>query len=131
MKIGNFVHIASFCSINGGDHFEIQDFTAISSGSRIVTKTDDFKNWGFGNSTIPEKYRNIYQAPIIIEKFSIIGSNCVILPGVTIGEGVAVGAGSIVSKNLEPWGVYLGNKRVRERDKAGVMATYDKFLNGY
>ncbi|WP_316353882.1 acyltransferase [Candidatus Trichorickettsia mobilis] len=127
MKFSNFVHIASFATIIGVDYFEMQDFTAISIGCKVLTATDDFKSWGFGNSTINAKYRNVTKAPVILEKFSIVGANAVILPGVTIGEGVAVGAGSIVTKDLAPWGVYIGNKRVKERDKKGVFDTYEKF----
>ncbi len=128
MNIGNYVHIASFSSITGGAYFEVGDFSAISQGCRILTGSDDFTGWGFGNSTIPEKYRNTKRQPIKIGKFSIIGANCIILPGVTIGEGVAVGAGSVITKDLAPWGVYIGNKRYKERDKVNILKNYNKFL---
>jgi acetyltransferase-like isoleucine patch superfamily enzyme len=128
IKIGSYVHLACFTSITGGEEVEIGDFCAVSQGCRILTGTDDFKDWGFGNSTIEEKYRNTKRAPIKIEKFAIIGANSVVLPGVTIGEGVAVGACSVVSRDLDPWGVYIGNKRIKERDKNGVMKNYQRFL---
>lgn len=128
IKIGNNVHIASFTSITGGEEFVMEDFTALSSGVRIFTGTDDFKTWGFGNSTIDEKYRNIKRAPIYIGKFGIIGANSVILPGVAVGEGATVGAGSVVTKNLEPWGIYIGNHRVGDRDKEGVLKNYKNYL---
>ena len=128
MKIGNYVHIASFSSITGGEYFEINDFSAISQGCRILTGTDDFKDWGFGNSTISEKYRNTKRAPIRIGKFCIVGANSVVLPGVTIGEGAMVGACSVVTKNLEPWGIYIGNRKIGERNKNGVLRNYKKFL---
>jgi galactoside O-acetyltransferase len=128
ITIGNNVHIASFTSITGGESFIMEDFSGLSSGVRIITGSDDFKEWGFGNPTIEEKYRNIARAPIYIGKFSIIGANSVILPGVTIGEGATVGAGSIVTKGLEPWGIYIGNRKVGERDKTGVFKNYEKYL---
>ena len=68
IKIGNHVHIACFSSITGGEEFVIEDFSAISQGCRILTGTDDFKDWGFGNSTIEEKYRNVTRASIYIGK---------------------------------------------------------------
>jgi acetyltransferase-like isoleucine patch superfamily enzyme len=129
IKVGNYVHIACFASITGGGEVEIADFSAISQGVRLLTGTDDFKDWGFGNSTINEKYRNTLRAPIKIGKFCIIGANSVILPGVTIGEGVTVGANSVVTKNLEPWGVYIGNKRFKERDRAAVLKNYERYMN--
>ncbi|KYJ86992.1 acetyltransferase [Sulfurovum riftiae] len=127
INIGNYVHIASFTSISGGGEFVMGDFSAISSGCRIVTGTDDFKGYGFGNSTIANEFRNITTGKVSIGKFAIVGGNSVILPGVTIGEGTSVGAGSIVTKDLEPWGIYIGNKRIGWRNKKEVLKTYEKF----
>ncbi len=128
MRIGNHVHIACFTSITGGAEFEIRDFAAISQGCRILTATDDFKNWGFGNSTVDERYRNVKRAPIFIAKFCIVGANSVVLPGVSIGEGAMVGACSVVVRDLQPWGVYINNKKIGERDREGVLKTYAKYL---
>jgi len=128
IKIGNFVHIASFVTITGGAPISIGDFCAISHGTKVISGSDDFKSWGFGNSTISEKYRNVKRQPINIGNFCIIGANSVILPGVTIGEGVAIGANSVVTKDLEPWGVYVGNKKIAERDKEGILKNYQNFI---
>ncbi len=49
------------------------------------------------------------------------------LPGVTIGEGAVVGANSVVTRDLELWGVYIGNRRHRERDREGVMSRLAEF----
>lgn len=106
----------------------MSDFSAVSQGCRILTATDDFKDFGFGNSTIDNDFRNIKSLPISIGKFCIIGANCVVLPGVVIGEGATVGANSVVTKNLEPWGIYIGNKKVGTRNKEEVLKNYEKFL---
>lgn len=127
MKIGNHVHIASFVTLTGGALIEIGNFCAISHGVRVISGTDDFKDWGFGNSTISEEYRNVKRLPIKIGNFSIIGANSVILPGVIIGEGVSVGANSVVTKDLKPWGVYIGNKMIAKRNKAGILENFKKF----
>ena len=129
IKIGNYVHIANFSSITGSDELIIEDYSAISQGCRILTATDDFKDWGFGNSTISDKFRNIKSAPIKIEKFCVVGANSVILPGVTIGEGATIGANSVITKDLEPWGIYIGNKRIGWRNKKEVLKNYKNFLN--
>ena len=128
IKIGSYVHIASFTSITGGESFVMEDFSALSSGVRIFTGTDDFKEWGFGNSTIDEKYRNTKRLSIYIGKFCVIGANSVILPGVKVGEGATVGAGSVVTKNLEPWGIYIGNHKIGDRDRNGVLKNYQQFI---
>ncbi len=128
IRIGNYVHIACFTSILGGEEFSMEDFSGIASGSRIFTGTDDFKGWGFGGPPIGEEYRNVRREPVRLGRFVIVGANSVILPGVIVGEGAMVGACSVVTRDLDPWGIYIGNKRVAERDRNAVMKTYKKFL---
>lgn len=54
----------------------------------------------------------VKSAPIIIEDNVWIGLDCIVLNGVTIGEGAIVGAGSVVRNNVEPWTVVAGNPAV-------------------
>lgn len=128
IQIGNYVHISSFSTISGGGELIMEDFTGISSGCRIITGSDDYKDWGFGNPAISNEFRNVKIGKIKIEKFSIIGANSVILPNVTIGEGATVGANSVVTKDLEQWGIYIGNKKIGMRNKEEVLKNYEKFL---
>lgn len=127
IKIGNFVHIASFSSISGGGELIMEDFSGLASGCRVVTGSDDFKDWGFGNPTINNQFRNSKVGKVKIEKFAIIGTNSTILPNVTIGEGVAVAANSLITKDLEPWGIYVGNKRIGWRNREEVLKNFNKF----
>lgn len=128
IKIKNYVHIASFSSITGGGEVLMDDFSVISSGVRILSGTDDFKGRGFGNSSISNKFRNLETGKVTLNKFVIVGANSVILPNVEIGEGASVGAGSVVTKNLKPWGIYVGNKRIGERNRAGILKNHKDFL---
>lgn len=68
---------------------------------------------------LPEEVTSIKQAPVHVCKHVIVGTGSAILPGVTIGEGCAVGAMSLVKKSCEPWGIYAGIpcKRIKERSK--------------
>jgi len=128
IKIGNYVHIASYSSISGGGEFIMDDFSGLASGCRIITGSDDFKERGFGNPTIANEFRNIKSGKVKLGKFAIIGANSVILPNVTIGEGATVSANSLVTKDLEPWGIYIGNKKVGTRNKEEVLKNYENFL---
>lgn len=47
--------------------------------------------------------------PTVVKKRASIGSNATILPGITIGEGAIVGAGSVVTKDVAPHTVVAGN----------------------
>ena len=94
----------------------------------LFRSSDDFKDWGFGNPTIDNQFRNVKVGKVKIGKFVIVGTNTAILPDVTIGEGVAIAANSLITKDLEPWGIYVGNKKVGMRNKDEVLKNYKKFL---
>lgn len=47
--------------------------------------------------------------PVVIEEYAWIGARVIILPGITIGKGSVVGAGSVVTKNIPPYSVAGGN----------------------
>jgi galactoside O-acetyltransferase len=128
VRIGNYVHIASFASITGGGECVMDDFSGLSSGVRIITGSDDFKDFGFGNPTVPLQFRNVKRGRVEIGKFAIIGANSVILPDVVIGEGASIGAGSVIAKDLQPWGIYIGQRKIGERDREGVLKNYGNFL---
>lgn len=129
LKIGDHVHIPSFSSITGGGKLVMEDYSGLSSGVRIFTGSDDFKGHGFGNPTIDEQFRNLKIGEVHIRKFAIVGANSVVLPDVEIGEGAAVGAGSVVTRSLEPWGIYIGNKKVGKRNKEEVLKNFEDFLS--
>lgn len=122
-QIGKFVHISSFSSIIGGGEFSIGDFSGLSAGCRIITGSDDFDGSFLSNPTVPAEYKNVKIGKVKIGKHCILGSNSVILPDVDIPDGVTIGAGSIVSKQLEPWGIYVGfnPKKVGERSMDGII----------
>ena len=108
-RIGSFVHIASFVSITGGGDLVIDDFAGISSGTRLFTGNDDYSGECLTGPTVPPPYRVPIRSFLHIKKHVIIGANSVILPGVTIGEGAAIGANSLITKDCEPWAVYVGS----------------------
>jgi len=107
--IGSFNHIASFVSITGNGEFFLEDFAGISSGSRIFTGNDDYLGDSLTGPTVPFPYRVPVRSFVHIKKHAIIGANTVILPGVVIGEGVAIGANSLVKTDCEPWTIYAGS----------------------
>ena len=59
---------------------------------------------------VPSKNWNVVKkSPVIIEDKVWIGTRSIILKGVTVGEGAIVGAGSVVTKDVQPWTVVAGN----------------------
>lgn len=109
LDLGSHVHIGGFCHILANGGVEIKDFSGLSQGVRLYSKSDDYSGKTLTNSTIPEKYKNIQEGKITINEHVIIGANSVILPNVTIDNGVSVGALSLITSNLEAWHIYFGN----------------------
>jgi galactoside O-acetyltransferase len=68
---------------------------------------------------IPDKLRGVYGSALIIEKYTIIGAGSIVLPGAILGEGLAVGANSLITKDCKPWSIYAGSpaKFIKERSK--------------
>jgi galactoside O-acetyltransferase len=122
-EIGSFVHIASFTSITGGGEFIMEDFSGLSGGVRIYTGNEDYLGGCLTNPTVPYPYRIATRSFVHIKKHAIVGANTVVLPGVTIGEGAAIGANSLVTKDCEPWKVYFGSpaRAIKNRSKDQIL----------
>lgn len=129
-EVGRNVHISSFCSIIGGGELRLDDFSGLSAGCRIVTGSDDFTGPWLTNPTVPAEFTNVDRSFVWIKRHAVLGTNVVVLPGVTIGEGVAVGAGGVVRKDLEPWTIYAGTnpKPVGKRDKKAILKKEEDYL---
>jgi galactoside O-acetyltransferase len=120
VKIGSHVHVSAYASLCGGDAgIVLEDFVNISERVAVFAKTDDFSGGTLTNPTIPEKYKNVFEAEVILKKHVILGVGSSILPGVTMGEGSVLGAKSFLKKSTEPWSIYAGlpAKRIKDRKK--------------
>jgi acetyltransferase-like isoleucine patch superfamily enzyme len=108
LTIGNYVHIASFVSLTGGGPCRIGHFAAIATGSRLLTGTDLADGSGLVGPQIPAEFRSVRRPGLEVGDLSFLGANCVVLPGITIGEGAVAGSGSLVLEDLEPWTINVG-----------------------
>ncbi|KKA30644.1 hypothetical protein TD95_004204 [Thielaviopsis punctulata] len=102
LTIGHNVMINRDCSIQDAAEVKIGDNCHIGPNVKIYTGTV---------STDPKRRLNGEQIakPIVIEADCFIGGGAILLPGVTIGRGSTVGAGSVVTKNVPPMTVAVGN----------------------
>ena len=122
IKIGDrtFIGGGKFISIN---KIEIGDNVLISWGCTFMDnnahsliwseRENDVRDWKKGlGENIVGKYKdwsNVKSAPIIVKNKAWIGFNCIILKGVTIGEGAIIAAGSVVTKDVPDWTIAGGN----------------------
>ncbi|MEO0586665.1 MAG: DapH/DapD/GlmU-related protein [Planctomycetota bacterium] len=98
-----------------GEHTEVynlgrvivEDRATVAQHVYLCAGTHDFE----------QEHRPLVTAPIVIGEDAFIGAKVIILPGVKIGAGCIIGAGSVVTKDTKPWHIYAGNpaRLIRER----------------
>jgi galactoside O-acetyltransferase len=117
VSIGTYVHIGAQAYLAGGAGIALGDFTALSQGVKIYSTSDDFSGRHLTNPTVPAEYLGVERAEVRLARHAIVGAGSVILPGVVVAEGCAVGALSLLRHSTEPWGIYFGTPahRVAER----------------
>jgi galactoside O-acetyltransferase len=113
------IHISAGVYLYGTGGIIIKSYSNISSGTKVFSVSDTFDGTCLVGPMVDEHLRKIVKSPIIIEKYVVIGANCVVLPGVRLEEGVAIGANSLVNKSCKEWGIYGGSpiKLLKERSK--------------
>ena len=119
VHIGSNIHIGAYCLLSGGDDIELQDFSGLSQGVKIYSRTDDYSGDHLTNPTVPSRFTGGKCGKVTLARHVIIGAASVILPDLSIGEGSSIGALSLVTKDLEEWGIYAGRpaRRIRSRSK--------------
>ena len=87
ITFGNYIHVAVTTTLFGGTAgITFEDYTGISSHCAVYAASDDYSGDFMTNPTVPEKFTNVIEEPVVIKKYSNIGAGCIILPGVTIGS---------------------------------------------
>jgi acetyltransferase-like isoleucine patch superfamily enzyme len=113
--IGDYTHISPYVTIIGGKtgEFISKGFNNIMAGARIICGSDRFDGSGLFGAMVPKEYKGkqIIE-PVVMEMFSNIGTNAIVLPGSILREGVLLTAGSLLMGDTEAWGVYKGNPAV-------------------
>lgn len=122
-ELGAYSTIEDFSTVNNGvGPVIIGSQTRIGLGNTIigpVTIGNDIRlaqnvvlsglNHNYTDISLPIHAQGVSTAPIVIEDETWIGSNAVIVAGVTIGKHCIVAAGSVVTKNVPPYSVVVGN----------------------
>jgi acetyltransferase-like isoleucine patch superfamily enzyme len=134
ITIGDYTHISPYVTIIGGKnaYFYSNGFNNIMAGARIICGSDRFDDSGLFGAMIPNEFKGKQIIkPVVMEKFSNIGTNAIVLPGSTLREGVLLAAGSLLIGDTEPWGVYKGNPAVlvKKIDPTKILLNAEKLKN--
>ena len=115
ISIGSYVHIGPYVTIIGGKEakFVAKGFNNIMAGARIVCGSDRFDDTGLFGAMIPKEFKGTQIIkPVIMEEFSNVGTNAMVMAGSILRKGVLLTAGSLLIGDTEEWGVYKGNPAV-------------------
>lgn len=118
--VGKDVFVGDHVRIDGGHAhlIYIDDHAHIAGGTRLLCHQRDLSNYCVGDDYAKLGYK---KKPIHLCKGSLVGMESFIMPGVTIGEGAIVGAGSLVTKDIPAWTIATGRpakvvKKIPERE---------------
>lgn len=121
-RIGANCNICAHCFVEGdtriGDGVTLKCGVQIWSGMVVEDGVFIGPNVTFCNDRYPiSRHADYKREPVIVRRSASIGGGATILPGVEIGEGAMVGAGAVVTKDVPPRAVYVGNP-------AGALASH-------
>ena len=130
IDLGSYVHIACYASLIGREKIVLRDFAGLSGRVSVYSSSEDYSGTCLTNPTVPEEYRKPVHGRVLFARHVIVGAGSVILPGVTLGLGASVGALTLVAKDLEPFGIYLGVPARKVGTRAQDLLELEKRLGG-
>lgn len=116
LELGNDIWIGRNCKISASGGLIIKDGTIISHNVEIWTRNHRYEAEDLRSIPYDAEFIN---KPVIISENVWIGSRVIIVPGIKIGEGAVIGAGSVVTKDVPECAVVGGNpaKVLKYRNK--------------
>lgn len=119
IQVGSYVHIAVGSSLIGAGRITLGDFCNLSSRVAIYSSSDDYSGVAMTNPMVPIECTDVTHAAVILGSHVIVGCGSVILPGVRLEVGVAVGALSLINQDCAAFGIYVGvpARQVKERNR--------------
>ena len=108
LTIGDHVWLGEECWLLNLDQIIIGNNVCISQRAFLCTGSHDYKSPAF----------DLIVKPITLQDGSWIGAGSWVGPGVMVGTHAVLTAGSVASKNLEPYGIYRGNPAVLGKQRA-------------
>lgn len=101
------------------DMITLEDGVSVAGGTRLLCHQRDFTDYFVGSDYLKLGYTI---KPIVLKKGCLVGMESFVMPGVTIGEGAIVGAGSLVTKDVPAWTIATGRpakvvKKIPEQER--------------
>ena len=129
IEIGSFVHISVGCTLTGKAKIKMSDFSGLSARVTIYSSSDDYSGEYMTNPTVDARYTNVAHLPVTLGEHVIVGAGSVLLPGVTLHEGAAIGALSFVKHDAPAWTISAGNPARVRRQRSRALLTIAARMN--
>lgn len=125
--IGNFIHVGCYSALYGGSGIIMKDFCGLSARGTIYSESDDYSGHSLTNPMIPDRFKpKLHKGQVVLGRHSIVGAGTTILPGVQLGDGVSIGAHSLVTKDCDEWTIYSGAPAKRLKKRSDRLLAFEK-----
>ena len=124
ITLGSHIHISAYVALYGAMGIVMEDYTGISPKSVVYSAMDDFSGEYLIGPIHPAATTNVTGGVVTIKKYSQIGSNTVVFPNLTIGEGAVIGACSLVNRDVKEWCIYYGIPARYLKDRKKDLLNY-------
>jgi galactoside O-acetyltransferase len=119
LAIGSWIHIGGTCTILASSGVIMHDFSCLSHGVKIYTRSDDYSGEFMTNPMVPASLTNVESGMVTVGRHAIVGSQSSLMPNVHLAEGSAIGAHSFVTTDTDAWSIYAGSpaKKIKSRKR--------------
>lgn len=108
LHIGRYVHIASFAHLGiGGGDLHIGDFAAVASGGKVISGSNQIDALSM-SACAPRHLQLVKRSVTRLSRYSVVLTNGVVFPGVTLHDGAVLAAGGVATKDVPAWEVWGG-----------------------
>ena len=106
-KVGKniFIGYEVWMDFNNAHLIEVEDNVHVANRCLLLCHQRDLSNYFIGDDYSKLPYN---KKKILLKKGCLVGMDSIVLPGVTVGEGAIVAAGSLVSKDIPAWSIAAG-----------------------
>lgn len=112
IQIADNVFVGHYSILDGSGGLEIGEGCQLAGWNGVYTHSSHIaiRLYGAHYTEIPEYEKVGFKiAPVRLGKYVFLGAGAKILPGVTIGHGALIGAGTVVTQDVEPFAIVAGN----------------------
>tara|TARA_B100000674_G_C37976642_1_gene979708 strand:- start:2838 stop:3365 length:528 start_codon:yes stop_codon:yes gene_type:complete len=130
ISISSYVHLAPYVMLAGGKSgIIVGEYVTFAYGVKVFAESDDYSGESAVGSLVTDEFKNVKRSAVYIDGYTILGTNSIVMPGCRLGEGVSLGASTLVNKSLDPWQIYVGQpaRKLKARSM-NIVQNFQSFI---